>query len=51
MFGILLALIAALVVICIVFGYSERTQISRDSARDLSFLDRPNTTPKGDMRK
>jgi hypothetical protein len=40
MVGIVLALVAALIVICIVFGCSERTQTSRDSARDLSFLDR-----------
>jgi hypothetical protein len=40
MLGIVLALLAALVVICIVFGYSDYSQTSRNSARDLSFLDR-----------
>jgi hypothetical protein len=41
MVGIMLALLAALVVICSVFGYAESSQTSRAEARDLSFLDRP----------
>lgn len=41
MVGIILALAAVLIVICIVFGCAERTQTTRSSARDLSFLDQP----------
>ena len=46
MLGIVLALLAAFVVICIVFGDSDHSQISRNSARDFSFLDRTHHNKK-----
>lgn len=41
MIGIILALAAVLIVICIVFGCAERTETTRSSSQDLSFLDQP----------
>lgn len=40
MVGIILTLLAVLLVICLAFCYSDHSQTSRSSARDLSFLDK-----------
>jgi hypothetical protein len=42
MVGILLTLIAVLLVICLAFCYSERSQPNRNPSKDLPYLERVN---------